>query len=236
MWEIRPQCRSRLSQADLSFLQAVLTGRAGDPDGALLALLADEEVRDRLLDEPALFHTLLEEPGQLAVSERLYFYVLVRHALLRAGLEDREAADYIAGVLVQWTHQLTQKAGLAAREPFSYVHDVLAQIEQAEGYRRFALITFLGNQSLVLTGVFPEHLEERARRRAAPPLEFYESVGRSQYARARHEVLAREFALEGVYTTLSEDFPAVRQSLNHLKDHFLHLGDGSSDLSPFGLS
>ena len=46
--------------------------------GANSNLLADEETRDRILDHDVLYQAVLERAGCLAISEHLYFYVLVR--------------------------------------------------------------------------------------------------------------------------------------------------------------
>ena len=99
---IQPNCRVQFTAEDIDFIQAVLGAKAGQGE-CLVQLLADEECRDLILDDAALFHALLERSGCLRVSSHFYFYVLVRHVLRRAGVEDRAVADYVAEVLAEFS-------------------------------------------------------------------------------------------------------------------------------------
>ena len=221
---VQPNCRSKLSEADIAFIISVFQAGQAESE-ALMKLLADGDTRDLLLDEKTLFHALLESPAYLRISLNLYFYVLVRNVLKAAGIDDRALADYIAAVLAHFA-RFTPRAGRnKAREPHFYVVDILEEIERANPHHRFYLITTLGNQALVLTSVFPDHIEYRARYRAAPGLGYYESVGSAQFHAASRHALAQEFQLESVYSALSDSFRIVRSALNDMRSRLLFLGE-----------
>src|SRR5207302_3260136 len=82
---------------DVEFMIAALSPRTGSAE-TLVKLLADEDTRDLILDDEALFRALLEQRGCLRVSTHFYFYVLVRHVFKRSGIENSVVADYVAEV------------------------------------------------------------------------------------------------------------------------------------------
>ena len=221
---VLPNCRARLTEADFNFIVSVFQSNPNDKC-ALVHLLGDAETRDLLLDEKALFKALLETPAYLRISLSLYFYIVVRHMLMDAGIDDRTVADYIASVLVRFAKRLPHPAKESATEPHFYVVDILEEIDRADPQQRFYLVTYLGNQALVLTSVFSDHIEYRARYRAAPELEYYESVGRVQFQAASRHHLAMEFELDQIYATISDSFRTVRTALNDMQSRILFLGE-----------
>jgi hypothetical protein len=80
------------------------------------------------------------------------------------------------------------------------------------------------NLFLVLTSLYPDFLHRRAERRGAPDVPYYEQVVVSHLQSACKHVLAEEFALEDVFSRLSEAFPPVRRALNHTVREYLSLG------------
>src|ERR1051325_899994 len=98
---IQPNCRVQFAAEDIEFILSVLRGKIGTAE-CLIKLLSDEESRDLILDDEALFHALLERRGCLQVSSRFYFYILVRHVFRRSGIQDRPVADYVAEVLAEF--------------------------------------------------------------------------------------------------------------------------------------
>ena len=99
---ITPNCRVQFTAEDIEFITGVLGKRSSESE-FLTQLLGDESSRDLLLDNDSLLHALLEMRGCLRVSSHFYFYVLVRHALRRAGIEGREVADYVAEMLTEFS-------------------------------------------------------------------------------------------------------------------------------------
>src|SRR6266568_4678625 len=98
---IQPNCRVQFAAEDIEFIVSVLGQKLGTAD-CLIKLLSDEESRDLILDDEALFHALLERRGCLNVSTRFYFYVLVRHVFRRSDILDRAVADYVAELLAEF--------------------------------------------------------------------------------------------------------------------------------------
>src|SRR5678815_5963932 len=98
---IQPNCRDQFAAEDIDFILSVLGRKIGTAE-CLIKLLSDEESRDLILDDEALFHALLERRGCLQVTSRFYFYILVRHVFRRSDIQDRAVADYVAEVLAQF--------------------------------------------------------------------------------------------------------------------------------------
>src|SRR3712207_9581179 len=57
---------------------------------------------DALLDAPDLLERLLTVRSMLLPSEALFFYVVIRHALRGSGLDDRDLADYLSALLLEF--------------------------------------------------------------------------------------------------------------------------------------
>ena len=84
---IRADTRSRLSAADLQ-LVVLLLSRGSAHRRAALERRLQAEGPDALLDSAELLERLLAVRTVLVPSEALFFYVLVRHTLRRAGIDD----------------------------------------------------------------------------------------------------------------------------------------------------
>src|SRR5271170_6762384 len=103
MFVIQPNCRVQFTAEDIDFIRRVLG--TTENSQALISLLTDVDCRDAILDDEKLFRALLEERSCLRVSAHFYFYVLVRHVLRQAGIDDRTVADYVAELLTQFSRQ-----------------------------------------------------------------------------------------------------------------------------------
>ena len=215
---VRPKCRTRLSAEDFTFIQSVLVKTVQD-EVALKSLFLDPEMLDTILDQKELFEAIQARASTVNISSHLYFYVLVRQTLLNADIDDREMADYVASLLISFSredHQRKLFPGL--KEPMHYLIDIVTQIEKSDYYHRFFLYAHLGNQTLFLSGLFPNHIRHREQRRAAPGIRYYESMGRSHFKAARNHPLAKEFAMQDLYDDLYQGFHQTRQALNELAD------------------
>jgi GNAT superfamily N-acetyltransferase len=224
MTVIQPNCRVQFTAEDLAFMLGVM-GRRGD-DAALGRLLADEESRDLILDDPALLRAVLEGRQCLRLSAHFYFYLLVRHAFRRGGLAERLMADYVASVLAAFAEAERTQARLPGRlQPTEYFVDMLAALEQADDITRFHLRVHMGNYSLFLSGVFPDRIRFRADRRGAPGLSYYEELGRCNFRAASDHRLARRYELDGIFHLLADRFQQARRALNDLGERLVSLGD-----------
>jgi len=222
---IQPNCRVQFTAQDVEFMIAALSPRTGSAE-TLVKLLADEDTRDLILDDEALFRALLEQRGCLRVSTHFYFYVLVRHVLKRYGIENSVVADYVAEVLAEYSRLENTRCVVRDRpEPLEYFFDMLTALQTTDDPTSFFIRTHIGNQSLFLSGIFPEHIRHRAEYKGAPDLKYYEDLGRTNYRVASDHRLARKYDLAPIFSTLAERFKATRLALNDLTDRLLAIGD-----------
>lgn len=224
---IKPNCRVQFEAQDIDFVLSVLgTGLASSE--CLVQLLADEDSRDQVLDNPELVKALQDRGGCLRVSTRCFFYILVRHGLRQSGIEDRNVADYVAEVLTQFASTERSRYVLAGGNPLEYLYEMLAALQGADDRNKFVLRAHMGNYSLFLSGVFPERIRARAELKGCPDLRYYEGVGRSQFRMAGDHWLAERYELTQVFQTLADRFETTRLALNEIADRALFLNDSAS--------
>ena len=222
---IQPNCRAQFAAEDIEFIVSVLGAKLGTAE-CLVKLLADEESRDLILDDEALFHALLERRGCLRVSSRFYFYILVRQVFRRSDLQDRAVADYVAEVLAEFAR--TERGHcMVPGQPVAldYFFEMLAALRTADDRTSFFIRVHIGNYSLFLSGVFPDRIRFRAEARGFPDLRYYEGMGRMQFRVASDHRLAHRYDLAGVLNTLSERFGTTRLALNDIADRLFMLGE-----------
>jgi len=92
-----------------------------------------------------------------------------------------------------------------------------------DGSLRYFLRLHIGNVALFLTGFFPDFIYQRSKRKAAPPIEYYESIGRMQYESAATQSLAYDEDAAPVLQTLADRFVDIRSAMNVCSDARLHL-------------
>ena len=225
MRTVPTSCRTRLTARDFEFVASALAGGKVETT-VVQSLLREPRTLDALLDRPQVLRTIIELPDPLGISPELYFYVLVRHNLLDAGVDDIEIADYIAATLAGHARG-NPLSGLTGRKPgvdFTYHVDFIEGLGGLNHYDRFFLHVQCGNQFLVLTGLFPNFLRRRAERRGAPAVHYYESVARDAFLAAREHPLAEEFAVADIYGRLAGCFCETRRALNRMAEDYLFLG------------
>jgi len=174
-----------------------------------------------LLDDPRVRNALLTETD-VTVPPEVIFYVLVRQALLEGGIDDETTSDYVASMLVSFG-----RAGRAYRisdgddSEFHYLTDMVSELQSADGRRRFLLRVHMGDFALWMSGLFPDYLEERTRRKGAPPISYFEELGATGYRGASESLEAGERGMETVLRDVADQFSAVRTALNRISDrHF----------------
>src|SRR3954469_5080718 len=227
---IQPNCRVQFAAEDIDFILSVLGSKIETAE-CLTKLLADEESRDLILDDEALFHALLERRGCLRVSSRFYFYILVRHVFRRSQIEDRAVADYVAEVLAEFSR--AEKASCVVpgqNNPLDYLFEMLTALRAADDRTSFQIRVHIGNHSLFLAGVFPERIRFRAEARGFPNLRYYEGLGRAQYRMASDHRLARRYAVEKILNTLAERFETTRRALNDISERLFSIGEVTTPL------
>ena len=217
---ILPTIRASLSRGDTQQLVGLL-GQS-DPELAEAARLRlDENGIGSLLDDPRVRNALLTDTD-VNVPPEVIFYVLVRQALLEGGIDDETTSDYVASMLVSFG-----RAGRAYRisggddSEFHYLTDMVSELQSADGRRRFLLRVHMGDFALWMSGLFPDYLEERTRRKGAPPISYFEELGATGYRGASESLEAGELGMETVLRDVANQFSAVRTALNRISDrHF----------------
>jgi hypothetical protein len=160
------------------------------------------------------------------VSTRFYFYILVRHAFRRSGLNSREVADYVAEVLAEFARSERARCVVPGQPgALDYLFEMLSALRAADDRTSFVIRAHIGNYSLFLSGVFPERIRFRAEARGFPDLRYYEGLGRTQYRVASDHRLAQRYELTEIFSTLADRFEATRVALNDISDRLFSLSD-----------
>jgi hypothetical protein len=218
---IRANTRGRLTAADLQ-LVILLLSRGSAHRRAELERRLGAEGPDALLDAPDLLERLLTVRSMLLPSQALFFYIVVRHALRASGLDDRDVADYLSAVLLDFGQRdRAWRIDWNDDQRHHYLVDILADLEATAGDRRFKVMVHLGNYALWLSGLFPDYIAARRLRKAGPDVSYYEAMGSRGFGLASDHVLAEEYGLDAVLRTAAERFPALRSALNGVSDRLL---------------
>jgi hypothetical protein len=218
---IRANTRGRLTAADLQ-LVILLLSRGSSRRRADLERRLTSEGPDALLDAPELFERLLTVRSMLLPSEALFFYVVVRHALRSSSIEDRDLADYLSALLLEFGQRdRAWRIDWNDDQRHRYLIDILADLEAAVGDRRFKVMVHLGNYALWLSGLFPDYIAARRLRKAGPDVSYYDAMGSRGFGLASDHALAEEYGLGDVLRIAAERFPALRSALNGVSDRLL---------------
>jgi len=222
---IQANCRTQFTADDFSFVVRVLAKSPRDAV-SLVSLLSDVEERDAILDHDLVYHSLVDQTGCLKVSAAFYFYVLTRRVLRRVSLDERALTDYVAAVLLAFSHinqlKAPEEKGCSSRS-FVYVSDLLTRLNTCPPEQAYLLRTHLANYALFFSGMFAERVEAHAQRRGAPGLSFYEAIGQSSFLSAAQHPQAKRTEHHTIFAMLGNEFHLVRVALNDLAETLLHL-------------
>jgi len=216
---IQPDARSRLTAQDVALvLEWTTAGRPPTQEDVDLWLL--EADLDEVLDRPEVADRVASTPMP-GPSPSLFFYVLVRRALMRCGVADRRIADYCAALLREFgAGDRAHRIGSYDDHRHGYLVDIMADASSATGERQFRVLAHLGNYALWFAGVFPERIEARRSRKGGPDLSYYDAMGGRGYAEASDHWLAERTGLAEVYRTAADRFVTLRTALNAVSDDF----------------
>lgn len=224
---IQPNCRIQFTAVDIDFIISTLS--KPDDRSVLIDLLSDGETRDLILDDERLFRALLEFRGCLQVSNRFYFFIIVRNVLKQAGIHDRDVADYTAEMLAEYSDFERTRCRVPGRDtPLDYFFEMLAALRTADDRNSFYIRAHIGNHSLFLSGVFPQRIRYRAEKKGFPDLRYYEAMGQSSYRIASDHRLASEYDLAPIYVTLADRFHDAREALNEMSERLVSIGDADA--------
>lgn len=223
--------RAQFTQNDFEFIARSL-GKSSSEQSAILHLAEDKESVTALLHDRSLFErSMTTPPVFLNISPQLFFYVFVYQALETRQIADDDLVDYIAGICVEfrsnrnlWHFTATEKGATV------YLVDLLNLLGDAKRDQQYLLRRYIGNVSLFLTGFFPDFIFKRSKDIGAPPIEYYEKVGRSQFGTAADESRGVDGETTPVLMTLAERFIDIRSAINVYNDAYLHLHNKKNTL------
>jgi hypothetical protein len=213
--------RARLQREDAQLVVRLVARSRGISQEDAERHLVDEGM-DTLLDDPSLPGAMQSAPEAASASWPLFCYVTVRHALREQGNDDRVLADYVAAILLHFgLRQRARQIGDHDDATYDTLSALAAELEAADAPRAFLARAHLGNYALWLSGLFPDHIEQRRWRRGGPDLGFFETMGQRGFRLAADHRLASEHGLAPVFTTAADRFTTVRVALNHVSDRLL---------------
>lgn len=222
---ILPTIRASFTRSDVQHLVGLL-GRGDEESMRLAESRVDKEGADALLDDPRVLNLLLTDPDAAAPTN-LVFYVLVRHALLEVGIDDRGTADYVASLLVAFGRGTrAYRISESTSDEYHYLVDMVIKLATADPREAFLLRSHLGNFSLWLSGLFPDYVEARTRRKGAPSIRYFERMGSTGYRLAARSHEAESLGLDRVLNEVAQHFGGVRVALNIVSDRYLWARSG----------
>jgi hypothetical protein len=221
---ILADARRHLTRRDAQLAARLIACESSAELERLEARLADEGI-DVLLDDPRLPNALLEQRRGALASLPLFMYVMVRHALRRAGEEDRLLADYVSSVLLHFAARgRAERVSDGDDEVYTALFELSEDVNDPDVRRSFLVRTHLGNYALWLSGLFPDRIEAQRWRRGGPDLQYYEELGRRGFQLAADHRLAEQHGLATLYATAAERFGLLRVALNGVSDSLLFPG------------
>ena len=221
---ITRSCRASFTAEDFAFVVKTLS-RSEKESVSLVELLSDEETRDEVLDSERLYQELIENSHCLMVSPAFYFYVLTRNVLKKAGSKNREFCDYVASILVVFSHRQRLPHFIESWQGegvYPYISDMLQALAKAGPQHEFMMRMYLANYALFYSGIFVDRILAYRERRGGPDVSFYEKIGRTNYHLASEHRAAQSSCLQETLDQLAQEFSSTRQALNHLSENLLH--------------
>jgi hypothetical protein len=171
---IQANCRAQFTADDFSFVVRTLA-RSQKDAVSLVSLLSDEAERDAILDHDLIYESVVDSTGCLQVSAAFYFYVLTRRVLKRVSLDERALTDYVAAVLLAFSHvsQLNGPGEQDDARSFAYLSDLMTRANTCAPEQAYVVRVHMANYALFLSGMFAERVQARVQRRGAPSLDYY---------------------------------------------------------------
>lgn len=226
---IRANCKEHFTKSDFEFLLSALT-KYKSQRPALEKLMADPELMDQLLDNRALIYEVINRFSFAQISPYLFFYLLVRRVLLDSGIDDRSVSSYLSCLLAEFAYEERMfKISKEEDKKYYYIVDLLEVLGQADSEITFLINSHIGNYTLFLAGIFPEHIDYKHNYgKTTVDLDYYEDMGSICYYKASEHRLARVYHLDNVYMSLAQRFKEFRKALNALACRYLNLKNRES--------
>ena len=213
--------RHRLTREDAQLAVRLVASESEEERERIQRLLADEGL-DVLLDDQRLPAALLGSRFGAYASLPLFLYVMVRHALLGAGENDRRLSDYLASTLLAFnTRGRAERISEADDEIYDTLAALLDSVNDSDPRRAFMVRVHLGNRALWISGLFPDHVEYRRWHRGGPDLSYFEELGRRGFELAAEHRMAEQYGMTDVYANVAARFGLMRVVLNTISDRLL---------------
>jgi hypothetical protein len=218
---ILANARHQLSREDAQLAVRLVARDSSDELEHVQQRLVDEGL-DAILDDQRLPAALLKSRFGAYASLPLFVYVMVRHALLKAGVPDRSMSDYLAAVLLAFGNRpRVERVSDADDELYDTLASLLEDVNDRDPRRAFLVRVHLGNKALWIAGLFPDYVEQRKWRRGGPDLSYFEELGRRGFELAAEHRIAEQYGMAEVYAAVATHFGLLRVALNTLSDRLL---------------
>lgn len=218
---ILADARHRLSREDAQLAVRLLAKDSAGELDAVQQRLVDEGL-DAILDDQRLPGALLGSRFGAYASLPLFLYVMVRHALLRAGEKDRAISDYLAALLLAFgARGRGERISEADDQTYDTLAALLEDVNDNDPRRAFLVRVHLGNQALWIAGLFPDYVEQRKWRRGGPDFDYFEELGRRGFELAAEHRIAEQYGMSDVYAAVAARFGLLRVALNSVSDRLM---------------
>lgn len=210
--------RHRFSREDAQLAIRLVARESAEDVNRVEQRLGDEGL-DAILDDEHLPRALMHSRWGAYASLPLFIYVMVRHALLRAGERDRAVSDYCAALLLAFGGRgRAERIGEGDDELYDTLVSLLDDVNDRDPRRAFLVRVHLGNRALWIAGLFPDYVEQRKWRRGGPDLGYFDEMGKRGFELAAEHRMAEQFGMTQVYATVAARFGLLRVALNTVSD------------------
>lgn len=218
---ILANARQRLSREDAQLAVRLVAREDADAQNEMQQRLVDDGL-DAILDDPRLPAAMLRSRYGAYASLPFFLYVMVRHALLRAGERDRAVSDYLAALLLAFGHKgRNERISEGDDELYDTLVSLLEDVNDRDPRRAFLVRAHLGNRALWVAGLFPDWVEQRKWRKGGPDLGYFEELGKRGFELAAEHRIAEQYGMSEVYAAVAARFGLLRVALNSVSDALL---------------
>ena len=218
---ILANARQRLSREDAQLAVRLVAQEDARDQNDVQHRLVDEGF-DAILDDPRLPAALLRSRYGAYASLPLFLYVMVRHALLRAGERDRALSDYLAAMLLSFGLKgRNERISENDDELYDTLASLLEDVNDRDPRRAFLVRAHLGNRALWVAGLFPDWVEQRKWRKGGPDLGYFEELGKRGFELAAEHRFAEQYGMSDLYAAVAARFGLLRVALNSVSDALL---------------
>jgi len=213
--------RHRFTREDAQLAIRLVASESEDEQERIQRQLADEGI-DAILDDQRLPAALLSSRFGACASLPLFLYVMVRHAMLRAGERDRAMSDYLAATLLAFNAKgRAERISEADDEVYDTLASLLDDVNDGDPRRAFMVRVHLGHRALWISGMYPDHVEYRRWHRGGPDLSYFEELGRRGFELAAEHRMAEQYGMAELYANVAARFGLLRMVLTTFSDKLL---------------